>query len=121
MSHTPGPWIARFNSDSQLWEIDASPELDKGFRGKVSWTLAIVLRGRPNAKKGEAIANAHLLAAAPVLLEVCSYLTDRDWFKDVHSDTCEVRAGATCDCRVGIAIGLAKAAIAAAKGGTDEI
>ena len=107
MSHTPGPWIARFNSDSQLWEIGASPELDKGFGGKVSWTLAIVLRGGPNAPKGEAIANAHLMAGALALLEELQNLISLSspFFTD------EVQM---------LALSEARAAVAKAKGGTDE-
>jgi len=62
MKHTPAPWIAD-NGDSELWGIFQKQDCN-----------GIAYLCEPNGellRENEAEANAHLIAAAPELLEAC--------------------------------------------------
>ncbi|WP_341714479.1 hypothetical protein [Limnobacter sp.] len=59
--HTPGPWFISYTHDDNLsMSIDDQPGMD----GERNYDLAVVTHGCPD----ELLANARLVAAAPVLL-----------------------------------------------------
>lgn len=65
--HTPGPWIPRMlDGDEYEWHIDM-----RELRFDCAWEAAIVCYGVYDCDDGPAIAkaNAHLVAAAPDMLE----------------------------------------------------
>ena len=70
MKHTPGPWEVVCNEDAQEWSIDA-PNGESRMHYQAWEELAVVYGSDDWPGEGAAIAraNAHLIAAAPDLLE----------------------------------------------------
>lgn len=78
VEHTPGPWRARLDGQGSYVEDEARLE---GIAGIVPF-----VHGRTDA---EAEANAHLIAAAPALLEALVRLADRFAYDGVPEDGVE--------------------------------
>lgn len=64
MSHTPGPWIAEDHEERGPRMVYAPSEID-GYH----LAIALVYDNYPDANGRTAYDNAHLIAAAPSLLE----------------------------------------------------
>lgn len=71
VDYTPGPWEADDNEGFGVWKIYGARDVHGGGR-----TLAEV-----HGDSGETDANAHLIAAAPDLLDAARYCAE---FADCH-------------------------------------
>lgn len=81
MEHTPGPWEAKMDYDNEMSDNIISGRhtiRDK----KEGWNIARIWESAPNGKS-----NAHLIAAAPDLLEACyNALTDLAYYLDEREE-----------------------------------
>lgn len=103
-THTKGPWVARESGGRGEWAIRREA-------AEIAGDVATVHRWN-----GLESANAHIIAAAPDLLEALEALLA--FSSDFHMRDCALRADApVCSCGVATAQRNARAAIARATGG----
>jgi len=80
MTHTPGPWVVKFNTDNQTAAIEPSKELLAQGRGGI----AHIYKKNP---LDEGYANQRLIAAAPDLLAALEQLVERvDWLAQIDAN-----------------------------------
>ncbi len=79
LKHSPGKYIPRkgIDGEPERWAILSD--------GDVGWHIATIENGQPCDDLETEEATAHLLAAAPDLLECIIHLSERDWFKDGYN------------------------------------
>ena len=71
-AHTPGPWIVAPGIENKQVLVIGSPQVVSGPLAEVRLPHYHNL-GSPQLRQEEREANAHLIAAAPEMLEACSY------------------------------------------------
>jgi len=76
-AHTPGPWAIGFSSSGYPYEIRADHQC--GIKGAIRSVIRWAGIGLPSSP--QALANAHLITAAPELLAACKACmeNDGDW------------------------------------------
>ena len=84
--HTPGPWVMSMGTpyDNRAVILD-NPTMPKGRRCRVCKAIATV-NIQVLMDEQEGLANAHLIAAAPDMLEVLNDLVDRGLIIDPDND-----------------------------------
>lgn len=103
--HTPGPWV--IEDSVKGWDDNVAIKSEDGeYIGLVSWL------------NDEQKPNAHLIAAAPDLLEALQKCqTVLEWVvEQAGGPQCEHEGGVVCFCQENAAISTARAAIAKATG-----
>ena len=76
MSHTPGPWeVERRTGQPDHWQVNGVND-DPGFQWR---GLAMIYTSGSWADDPEGLANAHLIAAAPDMLEALEDMLRANW------------------------------------------
>lgn len=79
MSHTPGPWEVEIHANGCVFITSPNTSSSGGDIADLYHTILDAFDGQQIVTKQNAEANAHLIAAAPDLLEACEEAVEQLW------------------------------------------